>query len=225
MKTIPEVKCELCPVLTGSGGGSVGPSMREVQARALVLGAERERSGAPLALCPTCRGVIEVAELDAAKRRKPPGYATEAAVIARDGSRRDVSICAGDKPEEIGARIVQAVDNPASFQLSTVRCGACGNYADKVTAPAAPSRVRVYVVMAIDNAKKTVVGVGIYSSPWGSLTLPVGRLERSYADVMSADGEDFEAAEKNAIVALKMTPCTRWMADWIENKSGESVAG
>jgi hypothetical protein len=47
------------------------------------------------------------------------GYNTMLSVSAKDGTVRDVAICAGDTPEQIGEAVIAAIHGKRTFQLST----------------------------------------------------------------------------------------------------------
>lgn len=55
------------------------------------------------------------------------GYNTFVSVRAKDGTVRDVAVCAGDSAETIGQFVIEAIHGSKLFQLST-QCDGCGSY-------------------------------------------------------------------------------------------------
>ena len=80
--------------------------------------------------------------------------------------------------------------------------------------------MKAYVVLRIDNATRTVDGVGIYSAGWEGLMLRFdGRY--CYANALVTTGETYQKAIDTAMEALRASPGTRWMAEWIEGGKRE----
>jgi hypothetical protein len=57
------------------------------------------------------------------------GYNTFLTVLAKDGTLRDVAVCASDSAETIGANVIAAINGTRLFQMSTLKCDACRGYA------------------------------------------------------------------------------------------------
>ena len=74
---------------------------------------------------------IEAIENAERQRTESPNadYSTALVVLAKDGTYRDVAVCAGDTAEAIGQQVIAAINGARPCQLSTLKCSECGAYA------------------------------------------------------------------------------------------------